>query len=112
MSSFLMSVAVILFASAWLASVTGWREATTTLGRWCVVTIVFATVLRLPWRALVANAFSGITANVTFDGYGWIIIAGHVALVGWLLARRFPRFTDEGARGRRRRSVPRDGSGS
>ena len=71
MSSFLMSVAVILFASAWLASVTGWREATTTLGRWCVVTIV-----------------------------------------GWLLARRFPRFTDEGARGRRRRSVPRDGSGS
>lgn len=112
MSSFLISIAVLLLAGAGFASVIGWREAATLLGRWCGVVIVFGTMLRLPWQALVASSINNITASVEFGGYGWLIIAGHVALVGWLLARRFPRFTDKGARGRRRRSVPRDGSGS
>lgn len=110
MSSFIMSIAVLLLAGSGFASVIGWREAATSLGRWCVVAIVLATFVRLPWRALAANAFSSITANTAFDGYGCLIVAGHIALALWLVkVRYFPRFGDDRVRSRQRRGSARPG---
>lgn len=111
LASLLWSLALLSFVGAGLGSVISWREAVIACGRLAVIFISLALALRLPWNVILHNAFDNFSINLP-DGHGWLVVAGHIALVGWLIARRFfPRFTDDRARTRARRRFDRDAGG-
>lgn len=110
MSSLFATIALLGIVAAGMSTLVGWARGAALAGPWVVVGILGAVVADMPW-ALWLQELSGPQGGQAQLGSGCLllILVGHVALVGWLLARRFfPRFTDSRARSRERRVVDED----
>lgn len=110
MSSLFATVALIALVTAGFATLVGWQRGAALAAPWVVVGVMGAVVADMPWARWVQGAVGQNTGVSAPDiGCTLLVLGGHVALVGWLLAGRFfPRFTDERARARARRAVDQD----
>jgi hypothetical protein len=109
-SSLFATIALFALLAAGLSSLVSWQRGAALAAPWVVVGVMGAVVAGMPWaqwaQSMIKQNLSADTQNMSCV---LLVLVGHVALVGWLLARRFfPRFTDERARARARRAVDQD----
>lgn len=106
LASICWSFAVLSLAGAGLTTLVGWAAGASACARASVTLVVVGCAATMPWSRWISESTSAFRIE---ESTSFLVLAGHVALVGWLLVRRYsPRFLDERARGRARRPFERN----